>query len=125
MWIYLLGIIQEYFVILNVYNADLIPDISSEFQYCIPDLIILIYLFFYYHKKILLDLILVFICFISHLQWYFHSPFTKWPDWWPYTKSANDIRHRTEYYDTHVMCFLIYFVLFIRFLDKRNRLENY
>ena len=37
MWIYILGIIQEYLVIINVYNGDIIPNIPNELQYCIPD----------------------------------------------------------------------------------------
>ena len=120
MWIYILGIIQEYLVIINAYNGDIIPYIPNEFQFCIPDLIILIYMLYHYKKINIIEFIFVTLTFIAHFQWYFHSPFNSWPGWWIAEKSNNDIRHRTEYYDTHVMCFTIYFVLFIRFLDKKN-----
>ena len=54
----------------------------------------------------------ILLTFIAHLQWYVHSPFSDWPDWWPAEKTNNDIRHRTENYDTHVMCFEIYSIYF-------------
>jgi len=120
MWIYLLGILQEYLVIINMYNGDVLPNIPTEFQYCIPDLIILIYLLIFYKNYTKIDFIFILLNFISHIQWYFHSPFTEWPDWVINKKSDDDIRHRTEYYDTHVMCFTIYLLLFIRLYDKQN-----
>jgi hypothetical protein len=120
MWIYILGIIQEYLVIINAYNGDIIPNIPNELQYCIPDSIILIYMLYQYKKINIIEFIFITLTFIAHFQWYFHSPFDSWPEWWISEKSKNDIRHRTEYYDTHVMCFTIYFLLFIRFLDKKK-----
>ncbi len=119
MWIYLLGIIQEYLVIINFYNGDILPKIDNEIQYCIPDLFILAYITYYYKKYQRIEFVLIISIFISHLQWYFHSPFKEWPKWVIGEKSANDIRHRTEYYDTHVVCFVIYLILFIRFYDKK------
>jgi len=121
MWIYLLGIMQEYLVILNIYNGDLISFISSDIEYSIIDLLTLIYLFYNYNYIINIDIFLILFSFIAHIQWYLHSPFSEWPNWWIAEKSENDIRHRTEYYDTHVMCFTIYLLLFLRFYDKLKK----
>ena len=118
MLIYLLGILQEYLVILNIYNGDLINFIPTDIEYSLVDFFILIYLSFTNKLAINLDILLILISFIAHIQWYFHSPFNEWPSWWIAKKSVNDIRHRTEYYDTHVMCFAIYLILFVRFYDK-------
>ena len=115
MWIYLLGILQEYLVILNIYNANLIPYIPIDIQYSIPDIIMLISLLVT-NRKNYIDIICISLALFAHIQWYLHSPFTHWPDWWISEKSADDIRHRTEYYDTHVMCFTIYSILFYRYL---------
>jgi hypothetical protein len=121
MWIYLLGIIQEYLVILNIYNGDLIFFISTDIEYSIIDLLTLIYLFYNYNYIINIDIFFILFSFIAHIQWYLHSPFGEWPNWWIAEKSENDIRHRTEYYDTHVMCFTIYLLLFLRFYDKLKK----
>lgn len=118
MWIYLLGIMQEYLVILNIYNGDLISFISPDIEYSIIDLLTLLYLFYNYNYILNIDIFLILFAFIAHIQWYLHNPFSEWPNWWIVEKSENDIRHRTEYYDTHVMCFTIYLLLFLRFYDK-------
>lgn len=120
MWLYILGILQEYLVIINAYNGDIIPNIPNEIQYCIPDSIILINMLWNYQKINIINFVFITATLIAHIQWYFHSPFNEWPDWWIAEKSNDDIRHRTEYYDTHVMCFTIYFILFIRFIDKKK-----
>ena len=120
MYIYLLGILHEYLIIINAYNGDLIPSIPIDLIYSIPDIIILIYLFVHNVKIFSLDFMLILLTLFSHLQWYVHNPFYQWPEWWIYEKSHDDIRHRTEYYDTRVMCFSIYLILFIRFYDKKN-----
>lgn len=123
MLIYLLGIIQQYLVILNIYNGNLFSFIPDDIEYSIIDFITLIFLCYYYNKKLITDIILISLAFIAHLQWYFHSPFSEWPEWWFSEKSENDIRHRTEYYDTHVMCFVIYLSLFLRYYDKTYKFE--
>jgi hypothetical protein len=124
MWVYLLGIIQEYLVITNIYNGDIIPKIPVDIQYSIPDIFILIAFFMKNDKYSYYELISICSAFIAHIQWYFHSPFSDWPSWWYSTKSYDDIRHRTEYYDTHVMCFTIYSILFYNFIQKNNNTNN-
>ena len=57
--------------------------------------------------------------FVAHLQWMVHSPFTSWPPYMPGSKSATDIRHRSEYYDTHPLVFAIYLGLLVRRLPRR------
>ena len=144
MWFYLIPIFQEYLVILNIYNGDLITFIHIDIEYSIIDMLTLIYLCYNYYNNnniknnninnnninnnnILIDICFVFLAFIAHIQWYLHNPFNKWPDWWPPEKSENDIRHRTEYYDTHVMCFAIYLLLFFNnynMLYRNNLIIN-
>lgn len=120
MYFYLIGLIQEYCVIINLYNGDLINNLNEDLEYSLPDLLILIFMI-YYHKNIdIIDWVLNILCLISHLQWYVHNPFMEWPDWWCAKKSENDIRHRTEYYDTHVLCFCIRLIIFIRNYDKKK-----
>lgn len=116
MIIYLLGIVQEYLVIINAYNGDLIPYIDENLEYALVDFIILIFTYLNIHRIIFTEYILVHFIFFSHLQWYLHSPFHDWPDWWIADKPDNDVRHRTEFYDTHVMCFTIWLVLYLRWL---------
>ena len=114
---YLLPIFLEYLVIINAYNGDLIPNFNEDFEYALMDIFVFIFLIMYREKDKLCWL-LTLISFIAHIQWYVHNPFCDWPDWWIADKSPNDIRHRTEYYCTHVMCFSIYLVLYVRYLDK-------
>ena len=45
MWFYLLGIFQEYLVIINAYNGDLIPYFPEILEYCFVDLVMLILMF--------------------------------------------------------------------------------
>ena len=116
MIIYLLGIVQEYLVIINAYNGDLIPYIDENLEYALVDFIILIFTYLNIHRIIFTEYLLVHFIFFSHLQWYLHSPFHDWPDWWIADKPDNDVRHRTEFYDTHVMCFTIWLVLYLRWL---------
>ena len=124
MYFYLLGIIQEFLVIINLYNGDLhthfLKEILNEdIEYSIVDVIILILLFFYNRKTDIHDWLFNILCLVAHFQWYFHNPFTDWPTWWISSKPDNDIRHRSEYYDTHVMCFCIRFVLYITDFRKQ------
>ena len=42
MYFYLLGLIQEYSVIINLYNGDLISNFDQNLEYALVDLIILI-----------------------------------------------------------------------------------
>ena len=116
MIIYLLGIVQEYLVIINAYNGDIIPYIDENLEYALVDFIILIFTYLNIHCIIFTEYLLVHFIFFSHLQWYLHSPFHDWPDWWIADKPDNDVRHRTEFYDTHVMCFTIWLVLYLRWL---------
>ena len=51
--------------------------------------------------------------FLLLLQWMIHSPFEYWPAWVS-TKSEDDVRHRTEYYDTGVQVFVVFIGLFFR-----------
>ena len=117
MIIYLLGIVQEYLVIINAYNGDIIPYIDENLEYALVDFIILIFTYLNIHCIIFTEYLLVHFIFFSHLQWYLHSPFHDWPDWWIADKPDNDVRHRTEFYDTHVMCFTIWLVLYLRWLN--------
>ena len=120
MYIYLLGIIQEICVIINLYNGNLIPNFSEDIEYSIVDLLIILWMIIFYKKIDRIDWILNILCLFSHIQWILHSPFEEWPEWWISEKSVNDIRHRTEYYDTHVMCFSIRLILFLRYYDKKK-----
>ena len=135
MWYYLIPIFQEYLVILNIYNGDLITFIHMDIEYSIIDILTLIYLCYNYYNNnninnnnILIDICFVFLAFIAHIQWYLHNPFTKCkPDWYHQKKVEDDIRHRTEYYDTHVMCFAIYLLLFFNnynILYRNNLIIN-
>lgn len=126
--IYILGIIYEYLVIINVYNGDLFynyisTNICTDIEYSIWDIIILIYLFINYKKHIIIEFISIFLTLIAHIQWYLHNPFSSWPKWWIHNKTENDIRHRTEYYDTHTMCFTIYSILFFYSYNKKYNKE--
>ena len=111
MYFYWLGLIQEFAVIINLYNGDLLYFINEDIEYSIIDIIILFLLSFHRRKVDFMDWFLNIICLFAHLQWYLHSPFSEWPEWWIGKKTENDIRHRTEYYDTHVMCFCIRLIL--------------
>lgn len=51
--------------------------------------------------------------FAMLLQWMVHSPFQAWPSWMT-TRTKDDSRHRTEYYDTVVLVFVLYFGLLLR-----------
>tara|TARA_B100000674_G_scaffold241735_1_gene198843 strand:- start:878 stop:1270 length:393 start_codon:yes stop_codon:yes gene_type:complete len=127
MWIYLLGIIQEYLVIINVYNGNLIPFLSEYIEYSLVDLIFIVAFILrtkIYWKFDAIDLVGIISTGFAHIQWALHSPFEEWPEWWPAEKSANDVRHRTEYYDTHTMCFVVYLTLFIRFYDLNYRIKQ-
>ena len=125
---YLLGIIQEYCVIINLYNGDLLPFLDEILEYSSIDILILLLMIIYIKRLDVFDWVFNILCLIAHLQWILHSPFEKWPSWWIGTKSINDNRHRTEYYDTHVMCFCIRLILLIRYYDKKQlktKLENF
>ena len=119
MWLFLLGTLQEYLVTVNLYNGNLFSFVDEIIEYCLIDLFLLIIMCIRWKKHNIIEFSGILLTFIAHLQWYVHSPFSDWPEWWPAEKTQNDIRHRTEYYDTHVMCFVIYSILFIRFYDKR------
>ena len=122
MLIYLLGVFQEYCVIINLYNGDLIPFISEDIEYSLVDILILVtrILYFKRNRKNLIDVSLISLILFSHLQWTLHSPFHEWPSWWIGDKSTTDIRHRTEYYDTHVMCFIIWLLMFFEYIRYFN-----
>lgn len=47
------------------------------------------------------------------LHWIVHSPFADWPTWMA-EKSFNDARHRTEYYDSVVLVFVVFWGLLLR-----------
>ncbi|KNC48099.1 uncharacterized protein AMSG_04329 [Thecamonas trahens ATCC 50062] len=114
---FLYPIILEYFVVLNVYNADLLNnfDIIDEYEYAMMDiavfLVMLVSMWILHVEPAFLEFLGVVAAFAAHYSWAFHSPFTEWRIG---TKSENDIRHRTEYYDTHVLVFAIYLSLFLR-----------
>ena len=67
MIIYLLGIVQEYLVIINAYNGDLIPYIDENLEYALVDFIILIFTYLNIHRIIFTEYILVHFIFFSHL----------------------------------------------------------
>ena len=117
-------IVLEYLVIINVYNGDQLP-INEVLEYTCMDLFPLFALIvskcLKKNKQDILEWLLTILAFIAHLQWYVHNPFEPWPTWWPATKSSGDIRHRSEYYDTHVMVFAIYLLLFVRRLDRKYK----
>ena len=115
-WVFLalwIGILQEYAVVLNIYNADLVSFIEPELEYSLVPIGILITLLVHRNVVSVVSTVYAGMCCVAHLQWLLHSPFRAWPSWWPATKSANDIRHRTEYYDTHVMCLGLWCVVFV------------
>ena len=142
MYIYLLGIIQEYLVIINAYNGNILPSyIGENIEYSLVGGVILLFSLLRFIRRMkrartivedderrqrricrqdlkmmLLEIFLVNVVMFSHLQWYFHSPFKPWPKWWFASQGEGDIRHRTEYYDTHVMCFSIWLIMFLRFV---------
>ena len=114
-------IVLEYLTIINVYNGNLLP-INEVLEYTCMDLFPLFMLILskcLKKKQDILEWILTILAFIAHIQWYVHNPFEEWPSWWPSTKSEGDDRHRTEYYDTHVMVFAMYLLLFIRRFDLK------
>ena len=113
---FLIPLILEYFVIINLYNG-IIPNIPEAIEYSLMDVIVLLIMLISTLLKVkqdLLELIIVFLCFIAHIQWYVHNPFEPWPEWWIAEQSEGDERHRTEWYDTHVMVFACYLILFLR-----------
>lgn len=112
---YLLGVIQEYCVIINLYNGDLIAFLPEDIEYSLVDIIV--FIIATVKCRNFIELSLIFLIFFSHIQWLFHSPFHPWPNWWIADKSLTDIRHRTEYYDTHVMCFMIWLMMFLKYLN--------
>lgn len=118
---YSIPIILEYLVTINVYNADIFNfmNMPDAFEYALMDVIPLFVILFVIVKWRYIDafdFFGVFIALLAHLQWYLHSPFEKWPIG---GKSENDIRHRTEWYDTHVMVFSIYIGLLLRWFPKK------
>ena len=125
MLIYLLGIFTEYLVIINVYNGDIIPFLNENFEYAIPDVVIFICALLNMKRVTITEFLLINLILISHLQWYLHSPFHPWPKWWIAKQGDNDVRHRTEFYDTHVLCFTIWLILFLRYIKffGRKRVE--
>ena len=68
MIIYLLGIVQEYLVIINAYNGDLIPYIDENLEYALVDFIILIFTYLNIHRIIFTEYLLVLFIFFSYLQ---------------------------------------------------------
>ena len=113
----LVPIILEYLVLLNVYNANIFDatDMADEVEYALMDLFVLstigLVAFFFKIEPNFLEVLGGVAGFCAHFSWAFHSPFDAWRIGTP---SENDIRHRTEYYDTHAIVFAIYLVLFIR-----------
>jgi hypothetical protein len=114
-------LILEYLVIINVYNT--VTSLNAALEYAFMDLFALIGLILL-RKYDLPELLFVTLALIGHIQWYVHDPFEEWPTWWPVTKTDNDIRHRVEYYDTHVMIFSIYLVLILRRLPIKSNTES-
>lgn len=119
--LFTIPIILEYLVIINVYNGNG-SNLNEVIEYSLMDLVVIIGLLLsisFKFKQDIIEWILVILSFIAHIQWYVHNPFEEWPSWWPAHKTNNDERHRTEYYDTHVMVFTIYLILLIRRIDTR------
>ena len=129
-------IILEYLVIINVYNGNA-TNLNEVLEYSCMDLFPLLGLIISVILKKnqdILEWICTILAFIAHLQWYVHNPFEPWPEWWPATKTEGDDRHRTEYYDTHVMVFCIYLLLLFRRFpikkkkkkkDEKDEIDNY
>ena len=124
---FLFPLIIEYLVIINIYNGDKTP-FNEVIEYSLMDIIAFLGLILSYFLKTkpggaepdIFEWIFTILSFIAHIQWYVHSPFEPWPTWWPATQTEGDVRHRTEYYDTHVMIFCIYLGLLLR----RNQLKS-
>lgn len=120
---YIIPVIMEYCVIINVYNGEFFIYIPEAIMYSLFDIIVLLYLMLLKtcnYKIYFYELLITIICFLTHLQWYVHNPFEEWPEWWPAEKSETDERHRTEWYDTHVMIFVLYMLMIM----KRIRIQN-
>lgn len=119
--IFLIPLILESLVIINVYNGNATV-LNEVIEYSCMDIIVIIGLIvsmILKKRQDVIEWICVILAFIIHIQWYVHDPFQEWPEWWPSTKSQGDVRHRTEYYDTHVMIFCIYFGLIMRYFPKK------
>ena len=115
-WLYLLPLMMEYCVIINLYNGDLLgiaEPIEYSF-YSVPVLMFMLGLVKRGHEIPISEIFIVCIIILTYLQWALHSPFEEWPEWWPAEKTEDDERHRTEWYDTHVMVFGVYFVMFMK-----------
>lgn len=118
---YFIPVIMEYSVIINIYNGEFIILFPEALVYSLFDLFVLLYLMLlkiYKYKIKGYEFLITFICLITHAQWYVHNPFEEWPEWWPASKSNTDERHRTEWYDTHVMIFTLYMLMIFKRIEK-------
>ena len=99
----------ELMVIWNVYNGDLGTfhgNHRAEVEYAlmmVPPMLALAVSSAVFGRNLdFVDVAGVVVGFVSLLQWVIHSPFDAWLIGTP---TSNDVRHRTEYYDTHVAVF--------------------
>jgi hypothetical protein len=104
-------------IVLNVYNGDILG-IDNNLEYGLWYLLPLSFTLAteLYQKTLILSPTKMGICkmvsyqawmigIINNLYWYYQSPF----------KNPEDIRHRTEYYDTQVFMANIFYVVLIIF----------
>tara|TARA_B100001093_G_C26184065_1_gene741047 strand:- start:6 stop:350 length:345 start_codon:yes stop_codon:yes gene_type:complete len=109
--IYLLIIpfLANLMIVLNVYNGDVLG-IPSEIEYLLWYLLpALVSIFKIGITKSIKKYHNLYLGIILMIFWYFESPF----------RSDKQIRHRTEYYDTHtLMCVLLYHSIFESLREK-------
>ena len=114
---FIIPLALEYFVVMNAYNANIFDfmDMPDETEYALMDVFVLVVMaismWCFRIDPNSLELLGTLASLCAHYSWVFHSPFEEWRVGTP---TEDDIRHRTEYYDTHVLCFAIYAVLFAR-----------
>lgn len=95
-------------IITNAYNADL-TGLPEEIELCMVDFVA--FLCICIARTGVWPVFVTFLLGMCKLQWIFHSPFHDWPSWWIRSKGANDVRHRTEYYDTITFACVAHFAM--------------
>lgn len=115
---YCIIILMELCVVANLYNANILDyfDVPDPIEYSLWQVPILFITFLdrygFGNYVDAFEWTFPLFCWFMKFQWFFHSPFEEWR--LVKGKSEGDLRHRTEYYDTHVVIFAAYLILFVR-----------
>lgn len=96
-------------ILLNLYNGDIL-NISSNFEYMIWHIILLLPYLYLKNKEYILEIICHLLSIIFNIYW--HYAWIK--------DLKEDGRHRTELYDTQTLICCFFFILSVRRYDIHN-----